>query len=195
MADFTDETPSGEEKIECVDLSSPVVVTYCGVCTMPIEYCEYSSSYEKCKEWIQSNEGDDVLAKTLADATLDDEKVGEDGEKKKKKKGAAPKTKKTLDINDCKIVIARIQRQKRKYVTAIAGLESVPDLKIKDAAKVFGKKFSSGSSVSDTASGGKEVVIQGDVMFQLPELLTGKNFKIPGKCIYFLEDGTLTPIE
>ena len=42
-------------------------------------------------------------------------------------------------------MIARIQRQKRKYVTAVAGLDTVPDLKIKDAARVFGKKFSSGN--------------------------------------------------
>jgi translation initiation factor 1 (eIF-1/SUI1) len=34
--------------------------------------------------------------------------------------------------------------EKRKYVTAVAGLDTVPDLKIKDAARVFGKKFSSG---------------------------------------------------
>lgn len=47
---------------------------------------------------------------------------------------------------ETKIVIARIQRQKRKFVTAVAGLDTVPDLKIKDAARVFGKKFSSGIS-------------------------------------------------
>ena len=29
-------------------------------------------------------------------------------------------------------------------MTAVAGLDTVPDLKIKDAARVFGKKFSSG---------------------------------------------------
>ena len=45
-------------------------------------------------------------------------------------------------------MIARIQRQKRKYVTAVAGLDTVPDLKIKDAARVFGKKFSSGNPES-----------------------------------------------
>jgi translation initiation factor 1 (eIF-1/SUI1) len=50
-------------------------------------------------------------------------------------------------------------------------------LKIKDAARVFGKKFSSGSSVSESATGAKEVVIQGDVMFELPALLM-QEFKV-----------------
>ncbi len=48
---------------------------------------------------------------------------------------------------------------------------------MKDAARLFGKKFSSGASVGETATGGKEVVIQGDVMFQLPEVLA-KEYKV-----------------
>lgn len=44
-------------------------------------------------------------------------------------------------------------------------------LKIKDASKLFGKKFSSGASINDGANGAKEVVIQGDVSFDLPPLL------------------------
>ena len=47
-------------------------------------------------------------------------------------------------------------------------------LKIKDAAKACGKKFSSGASVNEGATGAKEVVIQGDVSFDLPPLLTSK---------------------
>ena len=60
---------------------------------------------------------------------------------------------------EMRVVIAKIQRQKRKFVTAVAGLETVPGLKIKDAAKLFGKKFSSGASVQESASGAKEVHI------------------------------------
>ena len=66
-------------------------------------------------------------------------------EKKKKKRGGGAGPKKAKEVVETKIVIARIQRQKRKYVTAVAGLDTVPDLKIKDAARVFGKKFSSGT--------------------------------------------------
>ena len=64
----------------------------------------------------------------------------------------------------------------------VGGLESVPDLKIKDAAKVFGKKFSSGASINETQTGEKEVVIQGDLSFDLPPLLISE-FKV-GLCSY-----------
>jgi hypothetical protein len=37
------------------------------------------------------------------------------------------------------VVLSRVQRQKRKFVTVVAGLETVNDLKIKEAAKVFGE--------------------------------------------------------
>lgn len=80
-------------------------------------------------------------------------------------------------VLETKVVITRVQRQKRKYVTVIGGLETVPNLKIKDAAKLFGKKFSSGSSINDGHGGSKEVVIQGDVMFDLPPLLLSE-FKV-----------------
>ncbi len=78
---------------------------------------------------------------------------------------------------DTKVVISKVQRQKRKYVTVVAGLESVPDLKIKDAARVFGRNFSSGTSVNESATGQKEVVIQGDVSFEVPQLLINE-FKV-----------------
>lgn len=72
-------------------------------------------------------------------------KMNQGDEKKKKKRGGGAGPKKAKEVLETKIVIARIQRQKRKYVTAVAGLDTVPDLKIKDAARVFGKKFSSGN--------------------------------------------------
>jgi translation initiation factor 1 (eIF-1/SUI1) len=45
------------------------------------------------------------------------------------------------------------------------------DLKIKDVAKAMGKAFACGASVSDTATGGKEIVIQGDVIDALANML------------------------
>jgi hypothetical protein len=47
-------------------------------------------------------------------------------------------------------------------------------LKLKDVAKAMGKLFASGASVSDTASGGKEIVIQGDVMEGVAAMLEDK---------------------
>jgi density-regulated protein DRP1 len=62
-------------------------------------------------------------------------------------------------------------------MTIISGLESVPELKIKEAAKACGRKFSSGASVSETPTGAKEVVIQGDVFFEIPTFLINE-FKV-----------------
>lgn len=45
------------------------------------------------------------------------------------------------------------------------------DVKIKDAAKKIGKQFACGSSVSKAPSGAEEVVIQGDVLLDLPGFL------------------------
>lgn len=33
----------------------PIKVIYCGVCTLPVEYCQYYPTYEKCKDWLESN--------------------------------------------------------------------------------------------------------------------------------------------
>ncbi len=70
-----------------------------------------------------------------------------------------------------------MQRQKKKYTTVIAGLDTVPNIKLKDAVKAFGKKFSSGSSINESETGKKEIVIQGDVSFELPPYLV-KEFKV-----------------
>ena len=91
---------------------------------------------------------------------------------------------------DTRIIITRVQRQKRKYITVIAGLDTVPELKIKDAAKVLGKKFAAGASVSEAANGAKEVVIQGDMYLQVPDVLIAE-FKVSPSVIFFLEDGAV----
>jgi translation initiation factor 1 (eIF-1/SUI1) len=67
-------------------------------------------------------------------------------------------------------------------------------LKIKDACKAFGKKFSSGASISETVTGEKEVTIQGDCSYDLPAFLI-KDFKVIPSTIFFLEDGKLRPYE
>jgi len=51
------------------------------------------------------------------------------------------------------------------------------EIKIKDTVRLFGKKFSCGTSLGETPTGVKEVVIQGDYIFQLPEILM-KEYKV-----------------
>lgn len=33
----------------------PVRMLYCGVCSLPPEYCEFGSDFEKCKPWLIQN--------------------------------------------------------------------------------------------------------------------------------------------
>jgi len=47
----------------------PVQVFYCGVCTFPLEYCEFGSSLSKCKEWLQAQHPD-LYEKYYSDEAL-----------------------------------------------------------------------------------------------------------------------------
>lgn len=100
--------------------------------------------------------------------------VADEGKKKKKKKrggGIGPRKKET---GPTKVVISKTNRNKRKFVTSVIGLETVPDLKVKNAAKLLGRHFACGASASEIPSGAQEVVIQGDVMFDLPDVLVNQ---------------------
>ena len=138
----------GDELQQLIDGNDPLHVIYCPNCSMPPEYCEYNvpEVFEKCLPWIIEH-CPEVLSKSVRAKVLGEDMVegegDEENEKSKKRSGAGGKKKSAATVTT-RVVIARIQRQKRKFVTAIAGLESVPDLKIKDACKAFGKKFSSG---------------------------------------------------
>jgi density-regulated protein DRP1 len=66
------------------------------------------------------------------------------------------------------VQIKRVERNKRKYVTCVAGLEA-HGLDLKKVAKEWGKKFATGSSVTKTPSGGEEVTVQGDCADEIEE--------------------------
>lgn len=66
------------------------------------------------------------------------------------------------------VQIKRVERNKRKYVTVVEGLEA-HGLDLKKVAKEWGKKFATGSSVTKTPSGGEEVTVQGDVAYDIEE--------------------------
>jgi density-regulated protein DRP1 len=86
------------------------------------------------------------------------------------------------------VTIKRVERNKRKYVTAVSGLEAF-GLDLKKVAKDFGKKFATGSSVTKTAAGGEEIVVQGDVSEEIEEFLV-ENYdgKVPEDNIELVED-------
>ena len=106
---------------------------------------------------------------------------------KKGKRGGGVIKKKTISADKQKVVISKEVRNKKKAVTSVEGLETF-SVKLKDAAKVFGKKFAASSSVKEKDSGGQEIVIQGDVIWDLPALLE-KEYKIPKSKIFEREKG------
>lgn len=87
-----------------------------------------------------------------------------------------------------KVTIKRIERNKRKYVTAVSGLEAF-GLDLKKVAKEFGKKFATGSSVTKVPGGGEEITVQGDVSGEIEEyvLETWKDL-IPEDNVEIVED-------
>lgn len=168
---------------QMIDAENPVIVKYCAVCSMPPEFCEYGTCFDRCLPWIRENcpevLSEEALSKAVESVSLEEGKDAGESEEKKKPRGAGAAAPKKATVLDTKVVIARIQRQKRKYVTVVGGLETVPDLKIKDAAKVLGKKFASGASINESPTGQKEVVIQGDVFLEVPQVVINE-FKVSG---------------
>ncbi|CRL04551.1 CLUMA_CG017623, isoform A [Clunio marinus] len=152
----------------------PISVSYCGNCTMPIEYCEFwpSPEYEKCKKWLEKNLPNE-FAKLDVKGESSEPAAGEEEEKKRQKRGGkgmikANKKKDDAD-KDRKVCLSRAPRGKKKSVTVVTGLATFSvDLKV--AAKFFGTKFACGSSVT----GDDEIVIQGDVKDDLFDLIPEK---------------------
>lgn len=151
------------------------VPTYCPLNGLPPEYCKFYPDYEKTRPWIAEH-----CPHLLAEPE-------EGGDGKKTKRGGGVIKKKVLSADKQKVVISKEVRNKRKAVTSVEGLETF-GVKLKDAAKVFGKKFAASSSVKEKDSGGQEIVIQGDVLFDLPALLE-KEYKIPRAKVFEREKG------
>lgn len=79
-------------------------------------------------------------------------------------------------------------------MTVVVGMDTVPDVKLKDAAHAFRKKFAGSSSVKDTATGGKEIIIQGDHQEECAKLIVEK-FKVKKSCVFLDIDGEFVGIE
>ncbi|KAK2459957.1 hypothetical protein APHAL10511_008042 [Amanita phalloides] len=148
------------------------------VCTFPVEYCEFGSSISKCKEWLHEAHpelfdkyySDNALQAKLGTMSLEAqnklEKDVADKEAKAEAKADAALKKKLASH----VIIKRIERNKRKHVTAIGGLEAF-GVDLKKAAKQFASKFATGASVTKNAQGQDEIIVQGDVGDDILELI------------------------
>ncbi|KAF1813606.1 density-regulated protein DRP1 [Eremomyces bilateralis CBS 781.70] len=159
------------------------VVVYCGVCSLPPEYCEFGGTTKKCEEWLKKHHpslhgelySEAAIEANLSTLSLDAQKRAEKDAQKKAAKAATAEAKEVEKKAAAKVYIKRVERNKRKYVTAVAGLEE-HGLELKKVAKDLGKKFATGSSVTKMAAGGEEITVQGDLTEGLLEYIV-KTYK------------------
>jgi density-regulated protein len=116
--------------------------------------------------------GSEALEQHTANLTIstDQEKKLSKDLAKKEAKQAAKQSKLEAEKAASKVIIKRIERGKRKYVTAIANLQTF-DVDIKKAAKMLANKFARGASVSKTVEGKEEIVVQGDLVDEIEEFI------------------------
>ncbi|PIC42862.1 hypothetical protein B9Z55_009802 [Caenorhabditis nigoni] len=150
-------------------VSYPLKVFYCGQCSMPTEYCDYSGQTDLCRAWATQN------APELLEGLEISEEPAEGEEKKKQKRGgkgsktgAAAAAGGKKKSGPQKVTLQREPRGK-KSVTVIKGLATF-DIELKVASKLFAQKFACGSSVT----GADEIVIQGDVKDDLLDFIPEK---------------------
>lgn len=148
----------------------PRQVLYCDVCTFPPEYCEFGTSFKRCKEWLENDHNElfqklysvDALANATSTLSVEKEqKISKDLEKKQARE--EKKLERELQIKlASKVTIKRIERNKRKHIISISGLE-VFNIDMKKLLKTFASKFATGASVIKNAEKKEEILVQGDV--------------------------------
>lgn len=106
----------------------------------------------------------------------------------KKRRGI--KAKKAVKA-ETRVLIQKLVRNKRKATTVVVGMDSVEGVKLKDVSKAFSKRFAGSSSVKDGPKG-KEIIIQGDHMEDVAEMIVSK-FKVDGACVFLDFDGEFVP--
>jgi density-regulated protein DRP1 len=129
----------------------------------------------------------DALEAATSSLSVDARKRAEKDAHKKALKAEAAEAKQAATIATSKVIIKRVERTKRKYVTAVSGLEAF-GLDNKKMAKDFGKKFATGSGVTKLPSGGEEIIVQGDVSDDIEEFLLDHYKVIPEDNIQLVED-------
>ncbi|MCP9258378.1 Density-regulated protein [Dirofilaria immitis] len=178
------------ETADAVSVKYPLQVQYCGVCSMPLEYCEYSGMTDKCLSWLETN-----LPLEFEKLNLENWKESTDAEKNIRNEVIHNKVRNLplmkilksrqslfLGLQSCKrktssskknvatkVTLQRVARGKNKSVTVIKGLASF-DVDLKSTAKLFAGRFACGSSV--TAN--DEIVVQGDVKDEILEIIGTK---------------------
>lgn len=129
----------------------------------------------------------ETIEQNLSALSLEAQKRAEKDSQKKAAKAVAAEARAQEQRASSKILIKRIERNKRKYVTAVQGLEAF-GLDIKKVAKDFGKKFATGSSVTKIPGGGEEITVQGDLSDDIYDYVVETYKDIPEDNVECIED-------
>ncbi|KAE9608124.1 putative density-regulated protein DRP1 [Lupinus albus] len=185
----------------------PVRVLYCPICSLPPEYCEFGSDFDKCKPWLiqnvpelypnllkEANErGVDNVADKLQNTGISSGVSGSAATSASKQEGV-----KRLPGGKMKkkerqeVVIEKVIRNKRKCITTVKGLELF-GIKLSDASKKLGKKFATGASIVKGPTEKDQIDVQGDIAYDIVEFITDTWPDVPETAIFFIEDGKKVP--
>ncbi|KAI9363558.1 translation initiation factor SUI1 [Pilaira anomala] len=177
----------------------PRKVFLCQICTMPLEYCEFSGTQEKCKLWLKEHDeemyekvygGVQAVTEGVEKATIEDESVDKKDRSLVKDKSAKLEAKLERENKKkmaSRVLIKRIERTKRKCVTTIYGLD-IFGVDLKKAAKMFANRFACGSSVAKNNQGLDEIVVQGDFSDELLKMILNNWPNVPEENIDKIEE-------
>eukprot|EP01096_Ripella_sp_DP13-Kostka_P016673 TRINITY_DN8208_c0_g1_i1.p1 TRINITY_DN8208_c0_g1~~TRINITY_DN8208_c0_g1_i1.p1 ORF type:complete len:250 (-),score=128.37 TRINITY_DN8208_c0_g1_i1:62-811(-) len=173
----------------------PKVVVYCPSCGMPPEYCEYGgAAYETCRPWIAEHFPHllvDLPPPKPSASSSSAEGSGEAGSAEgasSSSSDAAPAKKPAGKAEPAgkQIIITRNQRNRRKCVTEVVGME-LYGIKAKEVTKLFANKFA--ASAAKKKGKTDQIDVQGDVGSEIAGLLE-ELYNVPRKAFVFREDKT-----
>jgi len=169
--------------------SPPTINTHpCAGCRRPLQHTPQTHTLRaQSVPLTQLTTSTDAINASLATLSVDAQKRAAKDAQKKEAKAALAEARDAEKKQSAKVLIKRVERNKRKYVTAVSGLEA-HGLDLKKVAKDFGKKFATGSSVTKTASGGEEIVVQGDLSDEIYDWITETYGDIPEENVDCIED-------
>ena len=131
----------------------------------------------------------------------DDDEEDDDGNvdapsaaERRKRRGVSAKHAADAEA-EVRVVVQKVAQKKKRNLTVISGMETMPGLKLKDASKAFSKRFAGSSSVKKTVDGkGEEIIIQGDHVYDVAEMIVDK-FNVPESAVFIdIGDGQLVPL-
>jgi len=175
------------------------LLKYCTVCSLPHEFCEFTPLVSKCRDNFQVAAAElypDVVGpEQLAELM---ERLGMTGERdaaskkaqsgKKPSEGGAPASSKKKEAAPAQVVIDLNNRNKKKHITTVKGLEAF-GVDTAAAAKLFGKRFACGAAlVKGNAGQPDQIEIQGSCREKLPAVIVDK-LKVSLDDIVLLYDG------